>query len=487
MGNSNSYAGGYNDNDRAKKFIKKILYRGGKESLNYQKIKDKRLQLDVNQPNIKRIININTTNDFAYVIDSKKEKFTFVYNSIKPSFITISDGKINPLSSYNIIYSNTPMHKRCYYIHDTSTRAEPFLPNVVYNSKHIKQLCNYLYNGEEITEDITLHNVGEYVYQSKLNHVFVSPNDNTPNYDDAYYFYIRSNDQHMQKDLEKGQPYEKFNMAYLSMFIPRGSTVIDVGVNIGTVAIPIARLHNSNVTVIAYELFNDTKKILDKNINENKAYNVISIESAVGDKVRLAVNIDLEHNTNQGANKIGQKDSINNSSNTIHMTNIDSVPLDNISAIKVDVEGAEPLVFYGARATITKYKPVIMFEKNEVVLDPRVQTELKISDEVFNFDIVDFCRNIGYTHFYKLSQFDFLLVHPNSFRHISELAKNKDIFRVRPIRNNENITRPSQYDSTQTATIFKANEVRNYHKFEYIAPHKYKNVNAISLLESTRR
>ena len=291
----------------------------------------------------------------------------------------------------------------------------------------------------------------------------------------------------MQKDLEKGQPYEKFNMAYLSMFIPRGSTVIDVGVNIGTVAIPIARLHNSNVTVIAYELFNDTKKILDKNINENKAYNVISIESAVGDKVRLAVNIDLEHNTNQGANKIGQKDSINNSSNTIHMTNIDSVPLDNISAIKVDVEGAEPLVFYGARATITKYKPVIMFEKNEVVLDPRVQTELKISDEVFNFDIVDFCRNIGYTHFYKLSQFDFLLVHPNSFKHISKLANNKDIFRVRPIRNNENITRPSQYDNTQTATIFKANEVRNYHKFEYIAPHKHKNVNAISLFDSIRR
>ena len=35
---------------------------------------------------MKKIININTTNDFADVIDSKKEKFTFVYNSIKPSF-----------------------------------------------------------------------------------------------------------------------------------------------------------------------------------------------------------------------------------------------------------------------------------------------------------------------------------------------------------------------------------------------------------------
>ena len=485
----NTYSGGaeYYDDKRAKKFIKKILYRGGKESANYEKIKDKRVLLDVNQPNIKRIININTTNDFADVIDSKNEKFTFVYNSTKPSFITISDGKINPLSSYNIIYSNTPTHKRCYYIHDTSTRAGPFLPNIVYSSKYIKQLCNYLYNGEEITEDITLHNVGEYIYQSKLNNVFVPPNHNTPNYDDAYYFYIRSNDQHMQDILAKGQPYEKFNMAYLSMFIPRGSTIIDIGANIGTVSIPIARLHNSGVTVIAYELFNDTKKILDKNINENKAYNVISIESAVGDKARPVVYIDLEHkDTNQGCNKIGQKDSIN-TSNTIHMINVDSVPLDNVSAIKVDVEGAEPLVFYGARATITKYKPVIMFEKNEVVLDPRVQTELKISDEVFNFDIVDFCRNIGYTHFYKLSQFDFLLVHPNSFKHISTLANNNDIFRVRPIRNNENITRPSQYDNTQTATIFKANEVRNYHKFEYIAPHKYKNVNAISLLESTKR
>jgi FkbM family methyltransferase len=480
----NTYTGGtYHDNERAKRHINKLLY-GGKESLNYQKIKDKRLLLDVNQPNIKRIININTTTDFANAIDSKKEKFTFSYNSNKPSFITISDGKINPLSSYNIIYSNTPTHKRCYYIHDTSTRSAPFLPNVVYNSKNIKQLCNYLYNGEEITEDITLHNVGEYIYQSKLNNVFIPPNSNTPNYDDAYYFYIRSNDQWIQQDLEKGQPYEKFNMAYLSMFIPRGSTVIDVGVNIGTVSIPIARLHNSDVSVIAYELFNDTKKILDKNINENKAYNVISIESAVGDKVRPVVYIDLEHkDVNQGANKIGQKDSTNNASNTIHMTNIDSVPLDNISAIKVDVEGAEPLVFYGARDTITKFKPVIMFEKNEVVLDPRVQTELKISDEVFNFDIVDFCRNIGYTHFYKLSRYDFMLVHPNSFKHLSKEAGNKDIFRVSSIKS---ITR-LDYDTKKDIAVFTDHEVRNYHKFEYIAPHKYKNVNAISLLESTRR
>lgn len=458
------------------------------KSDNYIKFQYKKPQLDINQrKDNKKIININTTNVLAKMIDSKNEKFTFVYNSNKPSFITISDGKTNPLSSYNIIYSNKSTNKRCYYVHNTSTRSEPFLPNVLYGSKYIKQLCNYLYNGEEITEYITLHNVGEYIYQSKLKNIFVPPNHNTPNYDDAYYFYIRSNDQHMQDILAKGQPYEKFNMAYLSMFIPRGSTIIDIGANIGTVSIPIARLHNSGVTVIAYELFNDTKKILDKNINENKAYNVISIESAIGDKTRPAVYIDLEHkDSNQGCNKIGQKDSINSASNTIHMINVDSVPLDNVSAIKVDVEGAEPLVFYGARDTIAKYKPVIMFEKNEVVLDPRIQTELKISYEVFNFDIVNFCRNIGYTHFYKLSQFDFLLVHPNSFKHISKLANNKDIFRVRPIRNNENITRPSQYDSKKTATIFKAYDIRDYHKFEYIAPHKHKNVNAISLLESTK-
>ena len=73
----NTYTGGveYYDNERARRHINKLLY-GGKEGLNYQKFKDKRSLLDVNQPDIKRIININTTTDFANVIDSKKEKFT---------------------------------------------------------------------------------------------------------------------------------------------------------------------------------------------------------------------------------------------------------------------------------------------------------------------------------------------------------------------------------------------------------------------------
>ena len=45
------------------------------------------------------------------------------------------------------------------------------------------------------------------------------------------------------------------------------------------------------------------------------------------------------------------------------MPRIDDLKL-NISAMKVDVEGAEPLVFYGARETIRRCMPVIVFEKN---------------------------------------------------------------------------------------------------------------------------
>ena len=44
------------------------------------------------------------------------------------------------------------------------------------------------------------------------------------------------------------------------------------------------------------------------------------------------------------------------------MKSLDSFNFQNVSLIKVDVEGAERLVFLGAKATIRKFKPAIIFE-----------------------------------------------------------------------------------------------------------------------------
>jgi FkbM family methyltransferase len=49
---------------------------------------------------------------------------------------------------------------------------------------------------------------------------------------------------------------------------------------------------------------------------------------------------------------------------------LDQMNLPGVDFMKVDVEGAEGLVFRGAARTILKYRPVILFEQNSQRVDP---------------------------------------------------------------------------------------------------------------------
>lgn len=49
----------------------------------------------------------------------------------------------------------------------------------------------------------------------------------------------------------------------------------------------------------------------------------------------------------------------------LNLIEIDSLPIDNLAAIKIDVEGHEFSVLAGARRTIARFKPVVIIECEE--------------------------------------------------------------------------------------------------------------------------
>jgi hypothetical protein len=88
--------------------------------------------------------------------------------------------------------------------------------------------------------------------------------------------------------------------------------------------------------------------------------------------------------------------------------------------MKVDVEGAEPLVFYGARELIKRDMPIIIFEKNWQVLGQDVLDKMNVKEQVSNFDVIQFCKSIGYERLLYLHLEDIVLIPPNTKRILND-------------------------------------------------------------------
>jgi hypothetical protein len=80
---------------------------------------------------------------------------------------------------------------------------------------------------------------------------------------------------------------------------------------------------------------------------------------------------------------------------------IDSLGLNNVSFIKIDVQGAEKMVIYGARETIKRSLPVVNYEVVEGIFGEawlqKYAAALNVPEEVKGFDVQGFLKGLGYT------------------------------------------------------------------------------------------
>jgi len=76
--------------------------------------------------------------------------------------------------------------------------------------------------------------------------------------------------------------------------------------------------------------------------------------------------------------------------------------------MKIDVEGAEILVLMGAKETIVKYKPLILFEHTDKSVSGEMKKSMGIDFELPN--VIDYLHKLGYS-FYKLNTENILAYH----------------------------------------------------------------------------
>lgn len=184
----------------------------------------------------------------------------------------------------------------------------------------------------------------------------------------------RLNDTFIGRSLELyGEMGEQEVRALCSLVRP-GDVVLEVGANIGTNVVPLARRVGSGGFVIAFEPQRRIHQILCANVALNGLPNVLALWAAAGaaeGAIRLPA-IDYETRGNSG----GVSLSAEGEGERVPVMTIDGLELKSCRLMKIDVEGMEIDVLRGAARTIERLQPRLYVENDRREKSPALITHL---------------------------------------------------------------------------------------------------------------
>ena len=163
--------------------------------------------------------------------------------------------------------------------------------------------------------------------------------------------------------VRNGEPFEPASLARWSEICSSGGTVLDVGAYTGLFAIIAAK---RGCRVKAFEpLFANVLRCRE-NAEENAA-EIQVIHAAMTDAVGP---VEFNHNASvkgltSGGSLLepsGMGVGARSVSRKVRGLSIDSLELEQVTAIKIDVERAEPLVLKGALETLARCQPMLLVE-----------------------------------------------------------------------------------------------------------------------------
>jgi FkbM family methyltransferase len=169
----------------------------------------------------------------------------------------------------------------------------------------------------------------------------------------------------------------------MAQSVPAGSVVYDLGANYGIYTMLLSRLAGPTGFVYAFEPMPQIMKQLQANIDLNRQTNVKYIPRAVADRAGTAsfsvgVSQATGHLTGQGTEDDRLQQSV-----TVEVTTLDEFVRQGHrppTFIKIDVEGAEGLVFDGAREVLARYRPTLAVEIHSPEQGDRVGRALRDAD-----------------------------------------------------------------------------------------------------------
>ena len=201
-------------------------------------------------------------------------------------------------------------------------------------------------------------------------------------------------------DLSINGVYGELDTKIIKENIQEGDIVIDVGANIGYYTLIFAQLVGKTGKVFAFEPEPENLKILKKNVEINNFNNVIVEQKIISDqcgKMKLFIS-----DSGIVGHRIQQKENFKNFIEVESLTLDDHMEksgfLEKINFIKIDVEGAEPMVLDGSKNILKKNEHLKIFSEfnrediKKYDSDPETMLSLLFENN-FQFFLPDYKNN----------------------------------------------------------------------------------------------
>jgi FkbM family methyltransferase len=188
--------------------------------------------------------------------------------------------------------------------------------------------------------------------------------------------------------------YEPYTVEAILGRIPRGGVYLDVGANIGVIALPVAR-QRPDVRVICIEADPGMATILRRNVADNALANVIVVECLAGPCSKEAVRFYTAPIEKFGMGSVGpQFDLPPVTLRQVALDELlDDMGIGHIDVIKLDVEGSELGVLQGLTRRLTGTRSLkILFEFSDWA-EERIEGQLPGMAQAF-------LQSLGYRSFH---------------------------------------------------------------------------------------
>lgn len=180
--------------------------------------------------------------------------------------------------------------------------------------------------------------------------------------------------------------WENDLMSIAEKYLKDDSVIFDVGANIGTWSIGLAK---GNRKIYSFEPLYTSFLALCGNVFINKLENSINVFNYA-----LTDDVTQKYTMKYDTGNVGYCMLQNTDESTVSLLTLDSLKLNKLDFMKVDVEGHEINVLKGGTDTIQKFRPVIMFECwNHESFTEKKQLLFEYITNVLNYNITHIREN----------------------------------------------------------------------------------------------